>query len=170
MTIHAFPPISTPTATRLILGSMPGVASLQAQQYYAHPRNAFWPIMAQLLRFDGALPYASRVAALQTAGIAVWDVLQSCERVGSLDAAIAPASIVANDFAQFFAQHPQITHVFFNGSLAEATFKRTVLPQLNLLPQEQTLQYARLPSSSPAHAALSADAKLAQWRQVITDS
>lgn len=142
---------------------MPGVASLQAQQYYAHPRNAFWLIMAQLLGFDAALPYASRVAALQTAGIAVWDVLQSCERVGSLDTAIAPASMVANDFAAFFAQHPHITDVFFNGSLAETTFKRTVLPLLNKQAGAAALRYARLPSTSPAHAALKFEDKLAAW-------
>ena len=142
--LHAFPPLTAPNVTRLILGSMPGVASLKAQQYYAHPRNAFWPIMAHLLGFDLGMSYAERVAALQEARIAVWDVLQSCEREGSLDTAIAPASMVANDFAAFFAKHPYITHVFFNGSLAETCFKRVVLPQLSMQAGAAGWHYTRL--------------------------
>jgi hypoxanthine-DNA glycosylase len=163
--INAFSPLAAPNATRLILGSMPGEASLHAQQYYAHPRNAFWPIMARLLGFEVGMAYAERVAALQEAGVAVWDVLQSCERVGSLDTAIAPASMVANDFAGFFAAHPHIRNVFFNGSLAETTFKRVVLPQLSLRPHD--LRYTRLPSTSPAHAAKTLEEKLAEWAVVI---
>lgn len=164
--LHAFPPLATPSATRLILGSMPGEASLHAQQYYAHPRNAFWPIMAALFGCAATAPYAARVQALHATGVAVWDVLQSCTRTGSLDTAIEPASMVANDFAAFFAAHPQITRVYFNGSKAESTFKRMVRPQLPALP----LTYLRLPSTSPAHAALSYDKKLAAWKLALSQA
>lgn len=104
--VTCFPALANPGATVLILGSMPGVASLAAQQSYAHPRNHFWPIMADIAGFDPAALYAARVAALTRSGIAVWDVLQSCVRPGSQDSAIQAGTRVPNDFAAFFAAHP----------------------------------------------------------------
>ncbi|HPV23953.1 MAG TPA: DNA-deoxyinosine glycosylase, partial [Casimicrobium sp.] len=95
--ITSFPPLIAPNATRLILGSMPGVASLAAAQYYAHPQNAFWRIMGAVAGFDAALSFDERVAELARAGVALWDVLAACERSGSLDSAIARKSEVAND-------------------------------------------------------------------------
>jgi len=160
---QGFPPIENPSARVLILGSMPGIASLRAGQYYAHPRNQFWPILGELLGRDvTALTYPERVRCLNDAGIALWDVLQSCQRPGSLDADIAPASIIANDFTAFFQRHPAITHVFFNGVAAERHFNARVR-QREPLPQLHT---QRLPSTSPAHAALDFPAKLAAWRAV----
>jgi len=159
-----FPPIENPNARVLILGSMPGIASLRAGQYYAHPRNQFWPIMGALLGHNLAeLAYPERVQCLIDAGIALWDVLQSCQRPGSLDADIAPASIIANDFATFFARHPAITHVYFNGTAAERHFNQRVRPLL----QTRPLHYLRLPSTSPAHAALNYPAKLDAWRVLL---
>ena len=161
--VTSFLALTRPGATVLILGSMPGVASLRAQQYYAHPRNHFWPIMARIAGFDAAAPYTERVDALTGAGFAVWDVLQSCVRPGSLDSAIQAGSRVPNDFAAFFAAHPQIRTVGFNGAEAEKSFKTHVLP--GLLPAAG-LGYARLPSSSPAHA-VGLDYKLAVWRTAL---
>jgi hypoxanthine-DNA glycosylase len=89
-------------ARALILGSMPGAASLRAAQYYAHPRNQFWPIMGELVGADPALPYEQRLDRLTSAGIALWDVFARCEREGSLDAHIRDDTAVANDFAEFF--------------------------------------------------------------------
>ena len=164
MRVRSFAPVAASSATRLILGSMPGVASLNAGQYYAHPRNLFWRILGELLNLDPALPYANRVGALTSSGIALWDVLKSCSRAGSLDVAIEKDSIVANDFAAFFARHQLVRQVFFNGSAAELWYRRRVLP---LLPPG-SLVYQRLPSTSPAHAARSFEEKLAAWRIVTS--
>lgn len=144
---------------------MPGVASLDAQQYYAHPRNAFWPIMDALFGIDPAWSYADRCNALMERQIAVWDVLKYCRRPGSLDADIQPDSIVANDFRQFFARHRRVTSIFFNGSTAERLFRRHVRLPPGTLPLEQPL-LQRLPSTSPAHAALSQQQKLAAWQSL----
>ncbi len=156
MTLQGFPPLTAPEVRTLILGNMPGVASLDAHQYYAHPRNAFWPIMGTLFGFDPAADYDERVAALTGAGVAVWDVLKYCRRVGSLDSAVEPDSMVANDFGVFYAEYPAITHVYFNGAAAQRNYLRLVT-----LPKPG----ARLPSTSPAHTA-SFEVKLAAWRQI----
>lgn len=161
-TVTSFAPLAHPSARILILGSMPGVASLEAGQYYAHPRNAFWPIMASLCGFSAELPYARRVAALKSTGIALWDVLQSCHRPGSLDAAIASGSRVPNDFRAFFAAHPGIRLVAFNGAEAERSFKALVLPQIDVY----GIRCVRLPSTSPAHA-VPVERKLAAWREAL---
>ncbi len=160
---YSFPPIVGIKPRVLILGSMPGVASLEAQQYYAHPRNAFWPIMAELVDLNIEWSYQTRCQHLADHGIAVWDVLKACYRPGSLDQHIDPASIEANDFQDFFEQHPTIEAVFFNGSKSEQLFKRQVLPTLSA-----HRPMIKLPSTSPAHAALSVSEKLAAWR-VIKD-
>ena len=163
--VRSFPPVASADARVLILGSMPGVASLKAEQYYAHPQNRFWSIMGQLLGFDPATtPYAQRTHTLTEAGIALWDVLQSCERPGSLDSAIRRATQMVNDFPGFFAAHPRIRSVYFNGAHAEQTFHRLVRP---LLADTTSLEFVRLPSTSPAHASLSFNDKLAHWQKVI---
>ena len=144
----------------LVLGSMPGAASLAAAEYYAHPRNAFWPIMGALFGAAPALPYGERLQRLTASGVALWDVIGACDRAGSLDSAIVPESIVANDFAALFAACPQIGHVFFNGAAAETAFRRHVRARVALPP----LHFTRLPSTSPAHAARNFAAKLAGWQ------
>ncbi len=160
--IRSFPPIAGADAHTLILGTMPGVASLTAGQYYAHSRNGFWTILGRLLGFDAQLDYAARVQRLITAGIAVWDVVQSCERRGSLDARIQAA--VANDFKEFFGCHSGVVRVCFNGATAQALFRRHVMPTLDDAPQRS---YVRLPSTSPANAGIALSAKLDAWRAVV---
>lgn len=145
-------------ARLLILGSFPSVQSLAQRQYYANPRNAFWPMMAELFGIDEGLGYESRLAALQSHGIALWDVLHSCRRAGSADAAIDPKSMVANDFGRFFADYRGITRVYFNGRTAATLFGR-------LVRVERALTYQLLPSSSPARA-MRTDDKLAAWRMI----
>ena len=162
-TIQSFPPIADANARILILGSMPGRVSLDAGEYYAHPRNQFWPIMAELLQRGPWPDYPAKIQALHHAKIALWDVMQSCYRPGSLDAAIVQDSIVANDFNRFFKAYPYIQQVFFNGTAAERAFQRLVLPSL----VKQTLALKKLPSTSPAHAAMSYAQKLASWRLII---
>lgn len=157
LTLRSFPPVAASGCTVLVLGSMPGEASLRAGQYYAHPRNAFWPIMGALCGAGPALAYPQRLARLQAAGIALWDVLQACTRAGSLDSAIRDE--VANDFRVFFASYPQITRIFFNGAKAETAFRRHVLPGLT----DGAPALARLPSTSPAHARLGLQAKCRAW-------
>lgn len=161
--IHSFAPIADPRARILILGSMPGIASLEANEYYAHRQNAFWHIMAELLQFDATAPYALKVAALKSANIALWDVLQSCSRQGSLDARIERESAVANDFVAFFRNQPQITQIFFNGAKAEALFSRQLSTELDI----RAMQLLRLPSTSPAHATLPFAGKLNAWRAIL---
>jgi TDG/mug DNA glycosylase family protein len=159
---RSFPPIASADARVLILGSMPGRASLAAGQYYAHPRNAFWPIMGRLLDFDASRDYPTRVDSLKVAGIAVWDVLHSCHRPGSLDSAIADDSLVANDLPGFLVAHSEIRHVFFNGAKAESCFRR----HIKLTMAEPRIGFARLPSTSPAHAGMPFEKKLEAWRAV----
>lgn len=163
--IRSFPPIADKNARILILGSIPGKASLEAGQYYAHPRNQFWPIIAALLRRGPFPDYPAKIQALLDADIAVWDVMRSCYRPGSLDAAIDKNTVIANDFQRFFAAHPRIRQIFFNGATAEQAFRRWVLPDL-LIPN---LRLQRLPSTSPAHAALSLQQKLQCWSKITED-
>ena len=162
MIVRSFAPIAAPGAHTLILGSMPGLASLEAGEYYAHPRNAFWRIMGDLFGAEPALPYAERTTILNAAGIAVWDVLQSCEREGSLDADIRAE--MPNDFSAFFAVQPGIRRIGLNGGKAAASFRKHAVA---FAPSGAELH--TLPSTSPAHAARSFDEKLAVWRGALSD-
>ena len=161
--VRSFAPVASADATVLILGSMPGEASLRAGQYYAHERNAFWRIMGDLLGAGPSLPYRERLERISAAGIALWDVIADCEREGSLDADIVGASVRVNDFAGFFSAHPAIRRVYFNGAAAESNFRRHVLPGL----AGRNVTLTRLPSTSPAHAAQAYAEKLAAWSVVV---
>jgi hypoxanthine-DNA glycosylase len=163
--VQSFAPIANAKARVLILGSMPGKASLAAGQYYAHPQNLFWRILGEITGAAPSLPYAARARALKSGEIALWDVLESCAREGSLDSAIDDASISANDFASFYRAHPRIAHVFFNGAKAEACYRRHVLPALGEAPAPPG--YHRLPSTSPANASMSRAHKQRVWKQAL---
>lgn len=145
---------------------MPGVRSLEAGRYYAHPQNRFWPFMGELLGAGPELPYPHRCRRLVEAGVAVWDVLASCEREGSLDSAIRDETARPNDFAALFDAYPRIDMVLFNGGKAEASFRRLVRPSL----ARDGLIYRRLPSTSPANASQRVDAKLAAWRDALREA
>lgn len=156
--LHGLAPIIGDAPRVLILGNMPSVMSLAASEYYGNPRNAFWRIMGELYGFCASAAYPDRVSALTSHGIAVWDVLRSCRRVGSLDSAVERDSMVPNDFDAFFATHPSIERVVFNGAAAEANYRRLV--------GEPPLPFIRLPSTSPAQTMRFED-KLLAWRAVL---
>lgn len=164
--ISSFSPIAGDDARILILGSMPGAASLRAGQYYAHPRNAFWPIMGALFGAAPELPYAERAQRLVSAGVAVWDVLASCRRQGSLDSEIELDSATVNDFSGFLQAHPGIERVGCNGATATALFRRRAL---SALPTSMAARLSchGLPSTSPANASWSFERKLQAWRQAL---
>jgi TDG/mug DNA glycosylase family protein len=157
-----FPPLASSSSTVLILGSFPGRLSLEKRQYYAHPRNSFWPIMGRLFGFDPLLPYSQRAELLRRNNIALWDVLSSCSRSGSLDASIEKKSIRINDFETFFVAHPHIDSIFFNGVLAETQFVKNVLSKPEIKPRSFVL--FRLPSTSPAMAMLNFEEKFEVWK------
>lgn len=161
----AFPPVADGRARLLILGSMPGESSLRLQQYYGHRRNAFWPILGTLLGIPAGADYEACTRALRAHRIALWDVIAACERRGSLDQAIRAESIRVNDFAAFFAAHSGIVRVVFNGSTAEREYRRRVLPALP--GPQRAIALHRLPSTSPAHAGMRFDDKLAAWRVIL---
>jgi len=157
--VSSFKAFAQPDATRLILGSMPGVVSLRQQQYYAYPHNCFWKIMGELFSFDYKTNYEERINNLLKNRIALWDTVQCCVRPGSMDSDIKHAR--PNDFEKLFKECPNITKIFFNGQTAYKLFikhqKQMNLPELELIP---------LPSTSPANASMSYENKLQAWQKV----
>ncbi|MDT8376234.1 MAG: DNA-deoxyinosine glycosylase [Mariprofundaceae bacterium] len=151
-------------ARAVILGSMPGVESLRLQQYYAHPRNLFWDFMGELFDAGRSSPYPERLLRLKQHHIALWDVARQCERSGSLDHNIKAGSIIPNDFSLFFSMHPGIRAVFLNGRKAAAIYRQSIIP--NLPEPFRSIPCHTLPSTSPAHAAMSREEKLNKWLQV----
>jgi TDG/mug DNA glycosylase family protein len=161
--IAGFAPIARPGARVLVLGTVPSRRSLEAGEYYAHPRNAFWTIVERLFARATGLDYAARTSLLLESKVALWDVLRAAERSGSLDASIVARSAVANDFAGFLARHATIRTVFFNGTTARSLWERRV--RLTL-PAALDLRLVTLPSTSPANTTLTVEGKLAAWRAV----
>jgi len=156
--LQGFAPVVDADARLLILGSFPSVQSLAAGQYYGNPRNAFWPIASALFGLDAQAPYETRLAALQSHGVALWDVLCQCRRAGSSDAKIDPKSMMANDFGALFATHTGIRQVYFNGRTAQKVFNR-------LVQVDAPVGYRLLPSTSPARA-MPPGQKLDAWRVI----
>ncbi len=158
---EGFPPVARSDARILILGSLPGQRSIDAQQYYAHPRNAFWPIMKALFGIEGH--YRDRLEQLLEHGIALWDVLSGSVRPGSLDARIRLDSALPNDLDTFLQEHTDLRLIAFNGRKAEQLFNRFVADTA----VNRTISKTVLPSTSPAYAAMPFSGKLAQWRRAI---
>jgi hypoxanthine-DNA glycosylase len=157
-----FPPISTPGARVLILGSLPGRRSLERGEYYANPQNTFWRIMAAHV---GSIPddYAGRVGMLAERKVALWDVLTAATRSGSLDADIEDDAI-PNNFGAFFHAHPKIRRICFNGAMAAKLYSRHALPKLP--DSQRAIECHTLPSTSPAHASISFANKVERWALV----
>lgn len=153
--IESLPPIVGKNPKMLILGSMPGPESLRRQQYYAHPQNAFWAFMFLLLGAEPSSDYAERRALIERSPVALWDVLATCEREGALDSGIRAA--VPNDIAGLLLKHPGIGMVALNGGRAALEFKK-----LNI-----AVSSVRLPSTSPAYAAMNRERKYELWRDAL---
>jgi len=141
---------------------MPGIASLEAVQYYAHPRNVFWPIMADLFPIDAEADYLQRIAQISEAPVILWDTLQFCERPGSLDASIKRDTVVANDIPGLLVEYPGIRAVACNGATSANYFRRLVMPQIST-----EIEMLTMPSTSPANAGMKFAQKLAAWRLLL---
>ena len=162
---EGFPAVEPKRARILILGTLPSAESIRQGQYYAHPRNAFWPIMGALFGAGRELPYDRRLRKLAARGVMLWDVLRAAHRPGSLDSAIHPRRRVANAIPELLARHPELEAIVFNGGPAEALFRRHVAAACGA--QLAGLTRARLPSTSPAHAARSFAQKLGAWQNAL---
>lgn len=161
MILQALPWIAAGNARLLVLGTMPGAESLRRQQYYAHPQNQFWRLA--FAAFGGTDPgtYPERVAFLMKHRVALWDVLETCVREGSLDANIKGGSERPNDILGFLQQHSGVHAVALNGGTAARLFRSLILPTLGALSRPMNVR--PMPSTSPAHTVPFA-AKLGRWR------
>jgi hypoxanthine-DNA glycosylase len=159
-----FDPIAAPHATVLILGSLPSQQSLQKHEYYGNPQNAFWRVMGELFGAGPDIPYANRAERLRDHGIAVWDVLRSSVRPGSMDAAIDLKTAMPNDFQTFFDEHPMLELLCFNGKKAAELYQRLVAPQG--ISTIDPIEFKTMPSTSPAYASMSLDEKVRRWSVV----
>jgi hypoxanthine-DNA glycosylase len=142
---------------------MPGKDSLKHNQYYAHPRNAFWPIIEETFGTAVKLPYDDRLNLLLQNNIGLWDVIRNCKRTTSLDSAIVEETIVVNDFEEFLAQHPLTTRILFNGIKAEQSFRRYAAKAI----EGSSILYQRMPSTSPANARMTFQQKLEIWKNSL---
>lgn len=162
-TSRGFPPVVGRKPSVLVLGSLPGRASLAATEYYAQPRNAFWPIMGELCQAGPGISYSERLRVLKRSGVAVWDVLYEAQRPGSLDSSIVASSQRVNDVAGLIARHRSVSLIAFNGQKAADVFRRHIESSLT----RADLTLATLPSTSPAYASMKIDEKLAIWTKVL---
>ena len=145
----------------LVLGSLPSRLSIERQEYYGNPQNAFWRLMGDLFGAGREIAYPERARRLVDAGIGLWDVLHSSVRPGSLDADIDLSTATANDIDGFLAKHSGVVRIGFNGKKAEQLFRRR-WPQ-GVTDSSRQIETVSLPSTSPAHAAMGYGEKLARW-------
>ena len=159
--VIGFPPLlagRNDEVVTLILGSAPSVKSLQVQQYYAHPQNAFWWIMGQLFDFDHQLSYVKRQEALSQNGVIVWDVLESCEREGSSDSRIQTESEIPNDIPLLLSHYNKINRIVCNGGVAFTLLRRHHRQLF-----KRNYEILKMPSTSPANARMTKAQKLVEW-------
>lgn len=172
--VYSFPAVSQHNAKVLVLGSMPGVASLNKVAYYAHPRNAFWPIAIASFS-DTAIdkvdlqqwPYQKRLQLLKNNHVALWDVLAECVRPGSLDSAIDQKSVMVNPILRFLDEHASIKRIVFNGKAANSMFSRHIEKTTNGKWASYDVELLTMPSTSPAMAQLSVIEKYALWKPAL---
>ena len=156
--ISSFAPIISTTSKILILGSVPGVKSLEMQQYYAHPQNQFWKIVFELLGEDFSKDYETRIETIRKNNIALWDVIDTCEREGSLDTKIRNEE--HNDITKILNDHPSISVIFCNGQKSFKNLKK-------ILGNQSDIPVFVLPSTSPLHT-ISLEKKLEKWKILKT--
>jgi double-stranded uracil-DNA glycosylase len=164
--VSSFPPQIGAGCRVLVLGTVPSLRSLELRQSYGHAQNLFWPFMGLLYDAGPQLPYAERIARLHARGVGIWDVLQHCERSGSLDSSIRTDSEVPNDIAGLLVQHPGIVALALNGAKAQQVFRRRILATIPE-PRRAALALLDLPSTSPANASMSREVKFARWRSLL---
>lgn len=160
--VESFPPQVGAGCVLLVLGTVPSVRSLELRQSYGHRHNLFWTFMGELFGAGPELPYGERIARLHRIGIGIWDVLERCERPGSLDSAIVRASEIANDIPGLLAAQPTIRAIALNGGKALDSFRRLIVPRLDA-GQLARLTLLELPSTSPANASIPRTRKFARW-------
>jgi hypoxanthine-DNA glycosylase len=162
--VESFPPQIGVGCRVLVLGTVPSLASLALRQSYGHSQNLFWPFMGELFGAGPELAYAERIARLHARGIGIWDVLERCERRGSLDGDIVVASEVPNDIAGLLVREPTIVAIALNGAKASQVFRRRIAPHIDAGRMPHLLA---LPSTSPANASLSRAHKFAHWSELL---
>lgn len=163
--VSSFPPQVAADCRVLILGTVPSIRSLELKQSYGHAQNFFWPLMGEMFGAGPELPYAERIARLHRLGVGIWDVLKHCERPGSLDSSIVPASEVPNEIPDLLRTHKSIEAIALNGGKAQQAFKRHVVPQMDAALRER-VTLLMLPSTSPANASVPRDEKRRRWSEL----
>jgi TDG/mug DNA glycosylase family protein len=161
--VYSIEPIIGRNPRIMILGSMPGIISINAAQYYANPRNVFWIVLADLFGIDIDCSYESKVQQMQQLPMIVWDTLKACHREGSLDSKILNTDIEANDIAALLNRYPTVQAIAFNGGASAKYFDRLVKPQLA---NELSVELLKMPSTSPANAGMKREQKLELWRRL----
>ena len=164
--VESFPPQIGTDCRVLVLGTVPSLRSLELRQSYGHAQNLFWPFMGELFDAGPQLPYVERIARLHARGVGIWDVLERCERRGSLDSDIVAASEVANDIPGLLAREPTIAALALNGAKALQVYRRRIEPAIDPSRRER-LAVLAMPSTSPANASIPRADKLARWRELL---
>ncbi|MFT5656778.1 MAG: TDG/mug DNA glycosylase family protein [Gammaproteobacteria bacterium] len=162
--VHSIEPIIGRNPRIIILGSMPGIISINAAQYYANPRNMFWAVLAELFGIDTDCSYQARVEQIRELPIILWDTLKACHREGSLDSKILNTEIEANDIVGLLEQHQSVQAIVFNGAASAKYFDRLITPHM---PAKRNIELLKMPSTSPANAGMGFDQKIESWKELL---